>query len=153
MKRPRYLRFLSLLMFLQAAIFLGYFYLSFNQPTTLTFIQIWVTELNRGNFDLNIPRGLATVFFLTGTWLGLGVASFLIWIGLWRVWAWAWSAAIILEGVVLILSLEAYLNNVVDWRFYTAMVVAVLISFLLNQHETQILYKVIETPVEGPFGK
>lgn len=153
MKRPRYLRLLSLLMLVQAIMFLFYFYLSANQPTILTAVRLWTEELAKGNLDISIPRGLATVFFLTGTWFGLGLTSLIIWFGLWRVHAWAWSAALIVEGVVLILSLEAYLNNAREFRFYAAMTVAVLITFLLNQQETQILYKVIETPVEGPFGK
>ena len=155
MKRPRYLRFLSLLMFLQAIEFFVYFYLSFNQPAALTAIRLWVEALAQGYLDFNIPRGLATVFLLTGTWLGLGLTSLIVWFGLWRVRPWAWSAALIVEGVVLILSLEAYLNRAANYRFYGAMVVAIVISYLLNLYETQILYKAIAPPVEGPgpFGK
>jgi len=99
-----------------------------------------------------LQAGLSLWFF-TGTWLVLGAASVLVGVGLRRMRPWAWTAALVLEGAILILALEAYFNHHADPSFYTAMAVAVIIVLALNQREAQILYKAYVAPFEGPFGR
>ncbi|MBI3242172.1 MAG: hypothetical protein HYZ49_07755 [Chloroflexi bacterium] len=145
LKRRREILLLVLLMFGQGAMFLTYFALYvFNvgqRPELMAFDP-------RGHLQAGL-----SLWFFTGTWLVLGVASVLIGVGLRRLRPWAWTAALTLEGAILILALEAYFNKHADMSFYVAMMVAVVVVFALNQREAQILYKAQLTSFEGPFGK
>ena len=145
MKRRRAILPLVLLVFGQGAMFLTYFALyMFNIGGRPELLLIDT----RGYLQAGL-----SLWFFTGTWLVLGVASIIIGVGLRRVRPWAWTAALTLEGAILILALEAYFNRHADVSFYAVMAVAVMIVFALNQRETQILYKAHVQPFEGPFGR
>ena len=145
MKRHRARLPLLLLVFGQGAMFLTYF--------ALYLFNVGM----RPELMLLDPRGYLqaglSLWFFTGTWLVLGVASVVIGVGLRRMRPWAWTAALVLEGAILILALEAYFNRHADLSFYAAMAVAMVIVLALNQREVQILYRAHYTPLEGPFGK
>ena len=148
MKRPRLLLILLLLVFAQGAMFLTFFALyGLNAMDKLNSV---LTELMLGQRG---PQGLISLGLLTGTWLVSGLASVIVGVGLRRWRPWAWTAALTLEGAILILALEAYFNRKADVLFYIAMGLAVAIVLVLNQREVQILYRAHPEPFEGPFGR
>ncbi len=148
MKRPRLVLILILLYFGQGAMFLTYFGLYILNG--LTDFDGMIVEILRGTRGL---QGLISVTLLTSTWLVLGLASVVIGVGLRRGRAWAWTAAITLEGAILILSLEAYFNRRADAAFYVAMAVAIALVLLLNQREAQVYYRANRASLEGQVGK
>ena len=149
MKTPRrYLRLLIYLAFVQAAMYFTYFGLY--EAIVAEALGVWMIDIAHG---FQIPPGLTTVFFLTSTWLVLGVASVIVGVGLRRLRPWAWTAALILEGAILVLGLEAYFNRRADISFYLGVAVAVVVTLLLNQREILTLYRAVFVPPEESFGK
>ncbi len=134
-KRPRPILWLVLLCFSQGAMYLTYFGLSLSHSARLQLLEETVLHP-----ELAMSQ-LAAVWLFVGTWGVLGLASVVIGVGLRRGRPWAWTAAIILEGAILILALETYLSRRGDPLFNLAMAAAVGMTFLLNQRETQIFYR------------
>ncbi len=136
MKRPRIVMLLRLLVFGQAAMFLTYFGLyAINTADRLDFLVVEMLRGERG------PRGVVSLFLLIGTWLVLGLMSVVVGVALRRSHTWAWSAALILEGAMLGLALEAYFNRRANALMYSAMAVAAVVVFMLNLRETQTFYR------------
>lgn len=136
MKRPRIVMLLRLLVFGQAAMFLTYFGLyAINTAGRLDFLVVEMLRGRRG------PQGVVSLFLLIGTWLVLGLMSVVVGVALRRSHTWAWSAALILEGAMLGLALEAYFNRRANALMYSAMAVAAVVVFMLNLRETQTFYR------------
>ena len=55
--------------------------------------------------------------------------------------SWAWTAAIILQGAILILGLEAYFTRNTDNLFNVALGLASAIVLTLNQREVLVFYR------------
>lgn len=151
-KRPQLLWLLLALMFGQGAMYWTFFALYAAYSETYMHMS---EMLMRDSFVP--PQGLITLGLLVGTWLVFGVGSVVVGVGLRRGRPWAWSAALIIEGAILILGLEAYFNRKANLTFYASLAVAIPIAFLLNHREIQIYYQakrpgrgetVIEKPVE-----
>ena len=139
MKRPRIVMLLRLLVFGQAAMFLTYFGLyAINTADRLDFLVVEMLRGERG------PQGVVSLFLLIGTWLVLGLMSVVVGVALRRSHTWAWSAALILEGAMLGLALEAYFNRRANALMYSAMAVAAVVVFMLNLRETQTFYRAHE---------
>jgi lysylphosphatidylglycerol synthetase-like protein (DUF2156 family) len=148
MKRPRLVFILVLLYFGQAAMFLSYFGLYVLNG--VQGLDTMIVEILRGTRGL---QGLISVTLLTSTWLVLGLASVVIGVGLRRGRSWAWTAAVSLEGAILILSLETYFNRRANTAFYLAMAVAIAVVLLLNQREAQVFYRANRATVEGQVSR
>lgn len=146
MERPRILRFLLLTIFGQAAMFLTYFALyAINAAARLDFLIVQMFLGRRG------PPGVIGLALLIGTWLVLGLVSIIVGVGLRRGRPWAWTAALTLEGAILVLALERYVERLADMTLYVAMAVAVAAVLFLNQREIQTYFRADFTPVEGKF--
>lgn len=137
LKRPRILRLLVLLMFGQAAMFLAYFGLYIMHGAPL--LEIIVPEIQFGTFRFS--EDTFAYLLLCSTWFALGFASVLIGVGLRRGASWAWTAAIILQGAILLLSLESYFTRNANSSFYLAMFLASAIVLTLNQREVLVFYR------------
>jgi len=87
------------------------------------------------------PQSLVSLWLLVSTWAFLGLASMVIAVGLRGRKRWAWAAAMVVEGVILVLALEAYLSRGASILHYGAMGLAVVIVFMLNQREIQVYYR------------
>lgn len=148
MKRPRMVLILVLLYFGQGAMFLTYFGLYVLNG--VKGFDSMIVEILRGTRGL---QGLISVTLLTSTWLVLGLASVVIGVGLRRGRPWAWTAAVTLQGAILILSLEAYFNRRANAAFYLAMAVAIAVVLLLNQREAQVFYRANRVTLEGQASK
>ncbi len=148
MKRPRMVLILVLLYFGQGAMFLTYFGLYVLNG--VKGFDTMIVEILRGTRGL---QGLISVTLLTSTWLVLGLASVVIGVGLRRGRSWAWTAAVTLEGAILILSLEAYFNRRANAAFYLAMAVAIAVVLLLNQREAQVFYRANRLTVDGQVSR
>ncbi len=148
MKRPRMVLILILLYFGQGAMFLTYFGLYVLNG--VKGFDTMIVEILRGTRGL---QGLISVTLLTSTWLVLGLASVVIGVGLRRGRPWAWTAAVTLEGAILILSLEAYFNRRANAAFYLAMAVAIAVVLLLNQREAQVFYRANRLTVDGQVSR
>jgi hypothetical protein len=137
LKRPRILRLLILLMFGQAAMFLTYLglYLMHGAPL----FEMVVPEIQFGTF--RFAQETIAYLLLCGTWFVLGFASVFLGVGLRRGASWAWTAAIILQGAILLLSLESYFTRNADSSFYLAMFLASAIVLTLNQREVLVFYR------------
>jgi hypothetical protein len=147
MKRPRIVMLLRLLVFGQAAMFLTYFGLyAIYTADRLDFLVVEILRGERG------PQGVVSLFLLIGTWLVLGLMSVVVGVALRRRRTWAWSAALILEGAMLGLALEAYFNRHANALMYSAMAVAAVVVFMLNQRETQTFYRAHDAPLESHPG-
>ena len=136
-KRPRILLILFLLVFGQAAMFLTYCALYLIYGTVLA--DSVIPEIYFGTFRFS--QETITLMLLTSTWLVLGFASAIIGVGLRRGRSWAWTAAIILQGAILILGLEAYFTRNADATFYFALGLASAIVLTLNQREVLVFYR------------
>jgi len=136
-KRPRILLILFLLVFGQAAMFLTYCALYLIHGAMLA--DMVVPEIYFGTFRFS--QETITYMLLTSTWLVLGLASAIIGVGLRRGKSWAWTAAIILQGAILILGLEAYFTRNADSSFYVALGLASAIVLTLNQREVLVFYR------------
>jgi hypothetical protein len=136
-KRPRILLILFLLMFGQAAMFLTYCALYLIHGAALA--DSVIPELYFGTFRFS--QEIITYMLLTSTWLVLGFASALVGVGLRRGKSWAWTGAIILQGAILILALEAYFTHNADSTFYLALGLASAIVLTLNQREVLVFYR------------
>lgn len=136
-KRPRILLILLLLMFGQAAMFLTYCALYLLNGTALA--DVVLPEIYFGTFQFS--KGIITYLLLTSTWLVLGLASVIIGVGLRHGRSWAWTAAIVLEGAILILGLEAYFGRNADNSFNIALGLASAIVLTLNQREVLVFYR------------
>jgi len=133
-RRPQYLGWLVLLCFGQGAMYITYFVLA---QSYYSQIQELESLLDRPPLSLS---QLVTLWLLLGTWFAFGLASLTIGIGLRQSRPWAWTAAMVLEGAILLISLETYFNRQANILFYVGMTVAVMITFLLNQREIQDFY-------------
>lgn len=136
-KRPRILLILFLLVFGQAAMFLTYCALYLIHGAML--VDTAIPEIYFGTFRFS--QETITYMLLTSTWLVLGLASAIIGVGLRRGKSWAWTAAIILQGAILILGLEAYFTRNADSSFYVALGLASAIVLTLNQREVLVFYR------------
>ena len=136
-KRPRILLILFLLVFGQAAMFLTYCALYLIHGAAL--VDSVFPEIYFGTFRFS--QETITYMLLTSTWLVLGLASAIIGVGLRRGKSWAWTAAIILQGAILILGLEAYFTRNADSSFYVALGLASAIVLTLNQREVLVFYR------------
>jgi hypothetical protein len=149
-KRPQLWWLLVALTFSQGAMYLTYFVLYTVEAETYLHV---IDLIMHGRFVL--PQALIALAFLVGTWLVLGMASVVVGVGLRRGRPWAWSAALTLEGAILILGLETYFNRQANLPFYVSLAVAIPIAFLLNQREIQMFYQArrpgpAETLIEKP---
>ena len=147
-KRPRLLWILLWLMFAQAAMYLTFFVLYGVEADTK--LQV-VAAISKEGAPA-VSQFLA-VLLLVGTWLVLGFASVIIGVGLRGGRPWAWTAALVLEGAILILALETYINRQANLPFHVAMAAATAVVFMLNQREIQIFYRAHREEPEGRFGK
>lgn len=96
-------------------------------------------------------QSIATLWLLLATWGVLAGASLVSCVGLGGRRRWAWTGAMVIEGVTLALSLEAYFTRSATLLYYTAMALAVAIVFMLNQSELQVFYRTSnESESEGP---
>jgi hypothetical protein len=136
-KRPRILLILFLLVFGQAAMFLTYCALYLIHGSALA--DLVLAEIYYGTFRFS--QEIITYLLLTSTWLVLGLASAIIGVGLRRCKSWAWTAAIILQGAILILGLEAYFTRNADSTFYFALGLASVVVLILNQREVLVVYR------------
>ncbi|MBI5080141.1 MAG: hypothetical protein HZB17_02390 [Chloroflexi bacterium] len=136
-KRPRILLILFLLVFGQAAMFLTYCALYLLNGMAIA--DVVIPEIYFGTFRFS--QEMIAYLLLTSTWLVLGLASALIGVGLRRGKSWAWTAAIILQGAILILGLEAYFTRNADSSFYVALGLASAIVLTLNQREVLVVYR------------
>jgi len=136
-KRPRILLILFLLVFGQAAMFLTYGALYLLNGIAIA--DVVIPEIYFGTFRFS--QEMITYLLLTSTWLVLGLASAIIGVGLRRGKSWAWTAAIILQGAVLILGLETYFTRNADSTFYFTLGLASAIVLTLNQREVLVFYR------------
>jgi len=136
-KRPRILLILFMLVFGQAAMFLTYCALYLIHGSALA--DSVIPEIYFGTFHFS--QETMTFMLFTSTWLVLGLASTIIGVGLRRGRSWAWTAAIILQGAILILGLEAYFTRNTDNLFNVALGLASAIVLTLNQREVLVFYR------------
>lgn len=143
MERPRLLRFLLWIVFIQAAVYFTYFALYvINVMERLDFIIIGLMRGERG------PQGVIGLALLISTWLVLAVTSVVAGVGLRRGRPWAWVGALTVEGAILVLSLATYFSRQANELFYIAMALAVAIVLLLNQRDLQVFFKADRTTVD-----
>lgn len=130
-KRPRLLVILLLLVLAQAALYLA-FATQYGRSVQLpqNTVEDW-TEYGLAN-SASLLRLL--------TWGGLGAASVIVLPALRGGRTWAWTAALIVEGVIQVLALQAYFSGQGNELFYSAMAVGIGITFLLNQREIRIFF-------------
>lgn len=99
-------------------------------------------------------QSIATLWLLLATWGVLAGASLVCGAGLGGRRRWAWTGAMVIEGVTLALSLEAYFTHGANFFYYVAMGLAVVIVFMLNQSELQVFYRTSnELEEDGPVDR
>lgn len=148
-KRPRLLWILFTLLIVQGAFYV-WWSIQYGQVVRL------LDETTGGWMEHGSanPESLVTLWLYVITWGVLGGGSLLIAVALRSGRNWVWTAALIAEGAILILSLEKYLNRGANMLYYVAMGLAIAITFLLNQREIQIFFHAHQhTHLEGHFGQ
>jgi hypothetical protein len=124
-------------MFGQAAIFLAYGVLHVAHGIPL--LEIIMPEVQNSTFRFS--QEVLAYSLLASTWLVLGFVSIIVGVSLRRGAAWGWTAAIILQGAILLLALEAYFTANANATFYLAMILASAIVFVLNQRQVLTFYR------------
>jgi hypothetical protein len=147
-KRPKLRWFLVLLVFAQGILYIGNAYL---YTIRLQMMPNPIPAILERN--VSSDQSAASLWLLLGTWASLGLASVMCSLGLSGRRRWAWTGAMVIEGVTLALALVAYFGRTASPLYYTAMGMAVAIVFTLNQGEIQVYYRTSnEAESEGPVG-
>ena len=134
-KRPRLLVILLLLVLAQAALYLA-FAAQYGRSVQL----LQATAEGWTEHGLANSASLLRLWLRPLTWGGLGAVSLVALPALRGGRTWAWTAALIIEGVIQVLALQAYFSGQGNELFYGAMALAVGITFLLNQREIRIFF-------------
>lgn len=147
-KRPRLLWIPFLLLLVQGGLFL---WLSAQYGQAVQLLSQSAQGWMEHGFEN--PESLVTLWLFLLTWGVLGGTSVVIAVGLRSGRTWVWTAALLVEGIILILALEKYLDQTINLVFYSAMIIAIVITFLLNQREIQIFFHAQRhTHAEEDFG-
>jgi hypothetical protein len=148
-KRPKLRWVLVLLMLVQAGLYAWTAYLHLLQ---IQMLRNPVPDLvQRESLK---TQSIATLWLLLATWGFLAGASLVSCVGLGGRRRWAWTGAMVIEGVTLALSLEAYFTHGATLLYYIAMALAVAIVFMLNQSELQVYYRTSnEAEEDGPVAR
>jgi hypothetical protein len=148
-KRPKLRWVLVMLMLIQVGLYAWTAYLHLQQIQRLGNPVPDLVER-----ESVTTQSVVTLWLLLITWGFLSGASLVCGMGLGGRRRWAWTGAMVIEGVTLALALEAYFTRTADLLSYSAMGLAVAIVFMLNQSELQVFYRTSnESEENGPVAR
>jgi len=128
--RPRSVTLLAWLQFLQSLVILGIGIYQFSTHGRLPLMDKLLAQL--------LPLWLHTEEVGALLWGGLAIFGVLISLALLKLHPWAWQTSILMQGLILIVALVAYLRSEPS---YVSMVAASFMVFYLNQREVRIAFR------------
>ncbi len=134
-KRPRLLLILLFLTFVQ-----GLFFLVFAAQYVRSAQLFLTTVESLSELSAATPGSLLTLWLSLISWLVLGIASLIVTVAMNGGRSWGWTGALLVEGTILVLMLQAYFTGRANMLFDSAMALAVGITFLLNQRDVRVFF-------------